>query len=218
MAPFARHNGTMSLTRIRALIASRPAAIAAAVIGNLIPAAGVAFLGWNASQILILYWIENVVLGLLTIPRIVAAGRGRPEGIGLALFFVVHYGLFCLGHLIFLVILIAGLVSGGEDLVADADDGRGFLLAILAVAVLHLVSQVREWWIPKRWREAAPGSEMFKPYGRIFVLHLTVLLGAWLILGTGAPAATILLLCLLKLALELIMIGIVGVSKTLKPA
>lgn len=208
----------MTLTKVRALIAGRPAAIAAAVIGNLIPVAGVAFLGWSASQILILYWMENVILGVLTVPRIVAAGRGRPEGFGVALFFIVHYGLFCLGHLIFVVVLVAGLVSGGDELVSDADDGRGFYLAILAVAALHLISQIREWWLPERWREAAPGSEMFKPYGRIFVLHLTVLLGAWLILGTGAPAATILLLCLLKLALELIMIGIAGVSKAQMPA
>jgi hypothetical protein len=215
MAPFARHKERMTLTQVRALIASRPAAVAVAVIGNLIPAAGVAFLGWSASQILILYWMENVILGVLTIPRIIAAGRGRPESLGVALFFVVHYGLFCLGHLIFVVVLVAGLVSGGDDLVADADDGRGFYLAILAVALLHLVSQIREWWMPKLWHDAAPAGEMFRPYGRIFVLHLTVLLGAWLILGTGAPAATILLLCVLKLVLELIMIGISGVNKAL---
>lgn len=208
----------MTLTQVRALIAGRPAAIAAAVIGNLIPALGVAFLGWSASQILILYWMENVILGVLTLPRIVAAGRGRAEGFGLALFFAVHYGLFCLGHLIFVVVLVAGLVSGGDELISDADDGRGFYLAILAVAVLHLISQVREWWLPGRWREAQPGSEMFKPYGRIFVLHLTVLLGAWLIVGAGAPAATILLLCALKLALELVMIAITGVSNAVKPA
>ena len=103
-------------------------------------------------------------------------------------------------------------------MISDADDGRGFYLAILAVAVLHLISQVREWWLPGRWREAQPGSEMFKPYGRIFVLHLTVLLGAWLIVGAGAPAATILLLCALKLALELVMIAITGVSNAVKPA
>lgn len=216
MAPFARHKGRMTLTQVRALIASQPTAVAVAVISNLIPAAGVAFMGWSASQILILYWMENVILGILTIPRIVAAGRGRPESLGVALFFVVHYGLFCLGHLIFVVVLVTGLVSGGDDLVADADDGRGFYLAILGVALLHLVFQIREWWMPKLWRDAAPASEMFRPYGRIFVLHLTVLLGAWLLIGTGAPAATILLLCVLKLTLELVTIAMSGIHKALK--
>lgn len=202
----------MNLTLVRSLIESRPAAIATALFGNLIPAVGVAFLGWSASQILILYWIENVILGLLTIPRIVAAGRGQSRGVGLALFFVAHYGLFCLGHLVFVVVLVAGLVSGGDDLVTDTGDLRGFQLAVVAVAGLHLFSQIREWWLPKRWREAEPGAEMFRPYGRIFVLHLTVLLGAWLIVGSGAPAATILLLCALKAALELAMIALSGIT------
>jgi Family of unknown function (DUF6498) len=44
---------------------------------------------------------------------------------------------------------------------------------------------------------------MFRPYGRIVVLHLTVLLGGFLVMGLGAPVAAIVLLVALKTAIDL---------------
>ena len=44
---------------------------------------------------------------------------------------------------------------------------------------------------------------MFRPYGRIVVLHLTVLLGGFLVMALGAPAAAIVLLVGLKTAIDL---------------
>ena len=44
---------------------------------------------------------------------------------------------------------------------------------------------------------------MFRPYGRVFVLHITVLLGAFGLHAIGAPTWTILLLCVGKMVLEL---------------
>jgi len=201
----------MSLTRVRAAIASKPAAVAAILIGNLVPVFGVLFLGWDAAQILILYWTENVILGLLTVPRLLAAGRARPgEAVFLAGFFTVHYGFFCAGHLLFALLLVSDFTDRGEPLVGifDGVTGQdGFLWAVAAVAVLNIVTQVREWWLPGRWRTSDARTEMFKPYGRIFVLHLTVLIGASVVLGLGAPAGAILVLCLLKTALELGLLG-----------
>lgn len=210
----------MTPTDIRAAIASKPAAVAAILIGNLVPVFGVLFLGWDAAQILILYWTENVILGLLTVPRLLAAGRAKPgEAAFLAGFFTVHYGFFCLGHLVFALLLVSDFAGRGGSMLAiftGVVQQPGFLWAVLALALLNLVIQIREWWAPGKWRTSEPKTEMFKPYGRIFVLHLTVLLGAGVVLGIGAPAAAILILCLMKTALEL---GLLGFSAfTREPA
>ena len=58
---------------MRTLLSGRPLILLGIVIGNLIPVGGVLFLGWDAVQILILYWVENLVIGALTLPRILAA-------------------------------------------------------------------------------------------------------------------------------------------------
>lgn len=201
---------------LRFLFAGRPIAVTIVVIGNLIPVFGVAALGWNPAHILLLYWAENVILGLLTLPRLLVAGRGL-GGVGLALFFTVHYGAFCMGHLVFAIGLIGDFSSSDQGAGATARDVTGLLWAVLAIFLLNLVAQLRDWWLPGRWRDADPKLEMFKPYGRIMVLHLTVLLGAWLVLAVRAPAATILLLCGLKALLELALLALRSLPMRMEP-
>ena len=54
-----------------------------ALIGmNLIPLVGVFWFGWDVSVIIFLYWLENVIIGLLNIPKILSckgAAYGRPH-------------------------------------------------------------------------------------------------------------------------------------------
>jgi len=198
---------------IRRLTSDPRLTIAVIVIGNLIPVFGVLFLGWDAAQVLILYWAETVIVGLLTLPRIVAAQR-LPVGVSggrlanalfVAVFFVLHYGVFCVGHLTFALPLAEDFIAaeGGGGVWDRTFGDPAFLWAVLATAVLHVVGQTRDWWMQGRWRQASPTLEMFKPYGRIFVLHLTVLIGAWLMLVFKAPAWVVLILCLGKAMLEL---------------
>ena len=204
----------MPLTDLRRLTSGPWWTVAAILIGNLIPVLGVAFLGWDAAQILILYWAENIVVGVLTLPRILSArgmrvGPGQPPSSPLAVgcFFIVHYGVFCIGHLVFAMMLAVDLVEAdglGGDVWSRTFGSTAFLWAVLGIAMVHLIMQIRDWWWVRAWRDAEPTLEMFRPYGRIFVLHLTVLVGAWLMLTLHAPAWTVLLLCLGKAMLELV--------------
>ncbi|MBX3477136.1 MAG: hypothetical protein KF910_05995 [Brevundimonas sp.] len=195
---------------LRRLLSGPGWALSLILAGNLIPVFGVAFLGWDAAQILLLYWAENVVVGFLTVPRILAAEGGRRDQEGSpaanGCFFSVHYGVFCIGHLVFALSMANDFarVDGQGGVWSRTFGDGGFWLAILAIALLHLIGQVRDWWMKRAWRDASPMMEMFRPYGRIVVLHITVLLGAWLMLALKAPAWTVLLLCLGKALLEVI--------------
>lgn len=182
------------------------------IIGNMLPVFGVLFLKWDAGMILILYWIENFIVGAYTLPRILMAEGPPPADdsaiggsplaarIGTALFFTVHYGGFWLGHGVF-AFLLAGEISNGSP--SPTDSGWGFWLAVLTMVVLEGVRFWQAWVKPRAWRTATPSGEMFKPYGRVFVLHITVLLGAMGLYAIGAPAWTMLLLCVGKMVLEL---------------
>lgn len=72
------------------------------LIANLAPVLGALFLGWGVGEVLITYWLETLVIGLFTLPRIALAGSGpagqparrsRLARIPLMLFFTVHYGI-----------------------------------------------------------------------------------------------------------------------------
>src|SRR5262249_10141343 len=79
---------------------------------NLVPIAGALFWGWAVQDIVFLYWMENLVIGVFNILRILAAEPDQTElakrglevtDVGsmllakgvLAAFFLVHYGAFC---------------------------------------------------------------------------------------------------------------------------
>ena len=182
---------------------------AAIVIGNLIPVTGVLFLGWSAGAILILYWIENLIIGLFTLPRILMAeGRnpevgnmdGPPSRSGTAVFFVFHYGIFWIVHGVFAAILAASFPRAASD---SAWTAASFGLAVLAMIFTHGALFWRRWLKTDARRTAHPIGEMFRPYGRLVVLHLTVLLGAFGLSQLGAPTWTVTLLCLGKMVLEL---------------
>lgn len=189
-----------------------PARFAPILLLNLIPLGGVLWLGWDASQILVLYWIENVVVGALSLVRILTAQDRTPVGpdqkadspLGTGCFFVVHYGVFTLVHGVLTLVLAARLLGDGGLLWRHVFANTGFHWAVLGVAALQVAGLVRDWWLSGEWRRSSPFMEMFRPYPRIVVLHLTVLGGAWAMSELSAPTAAVLILCVAKGVVELI--------------
>jgi hypothetical protein len=97
---------------------SHPWAVAVLVIVNLIPLGGVLLLGWQLADLMLLYWLENGIIGGFTILKILTSraphDMPRPAAaetvvslphrlgaVGTALFFTVHYGLFWIVHGVF---------------------------------------------------------------------------------------------------------------------
>ena len=145
---------------LRDLLTGPRFTLLAIILGNLIPVMGVAFLGWDATQILIIYWAENIIIGLLTLPRILAArgdaltepGKPKDSPGCIGCFFVVHYGVFCLGHAVFAFMLANSFIEregpGAPDAWTRTFGDPAFWWAILAIAIVNLVIQVRDWWLP----------------------------------------------------------------------
>ncbi len=68
------------LTLQRAAHAS-PVAIAALVIANAVPLAGVLLFGWDLATLVAVYWAENGVVGVYAVGRILTAGNAGPMAI-----------------------------------------------------------------------------------------------------------------------------------------
>ena len=74
------------------------------VFANLIPLGGVLFYQWDATLVLALFWIENLIIGAFNLIKIfvVSTVKKQPKGLILSAFFVIHFGLFCSAHGLFL--------------------------------------------------------------------------------------------------------------------
>ena len=177
-----------------ALTGRRPSAVTL-VLSNLVPLVGVAAFGWSLWEVMLLYWLENAVIGLYAVGRILSAAGGDDalaSRLGTAAFFSVHYGGFWLGHGLFLMTTFG-------DGSADLDVVGAGLVAMVAS---HGVSFVANYL--RREREWAVASiEMFKPYGRVVLLHVVILSGGWIVQGGGSPVWALALLVGLKTVLDL---------------
>lgn len=197
--------------------------LAALILANLAPVAGVLFFGWDAHYLLLLYWLENLVVGGWTLLRMLHAGglRVLPQ----AAFFSFHYSFFCAGHGIFILTLTD---LPGEAPPEDFDD-EGFVLwmpfrmlasqfgwiahempglfglPLLAFVVSHGVSTLYHHFLDREDDGRDADDIMFDPYKRIVALHIAIILGAMAILETGASTAApaLLLLVAMKTAIDL---------------
>lgn len=184
----------------------RPSSIVL-VLANLVPLAGVFLLDWQVLDILILYWAENVIIGILNVLRM--AVTGARDKWFLMPFFAVHYGIFCFGHLM----AIIGIFDppGGSDAVWQLFFGTAatevvhspLWIAVGAIAISHLFSFFGNFIAGGEYRRTSPSALMGRPYGRIVVLHVAVLFGAALIQWLGNPVVMLLVLIAAKTVLDL---------------
>ena len=137
---------------------------------------GVLALGWPAGNILLLLWFENLLLTLMTIPRMVVF-RHLPEG-GWGQVIGTAFGMlfFCAGHLVFSALLA---LMWRIEITWVALGVPAFLLVIR-----YVVEAVG------RSRDEEPPEDFTQTYAfvwpRIIMLHVMILLCWTIALGGSA--------------------------------
>ena len=191
---------------------------------NLIPIAGVWLWGWSAREMFMVYCLETVIVGLYTLLQmIIAAGMGKgndgvdsagiKSGLGFALFFVFHFGLFVFVQMsMFLSVM---KYPGFEDSFAAGFTfllnfprylSKEALLVLICFAGSYGVTVVKEFILTGEYRKAILPKLMFQPYPRVIVQQFVIILGAFLV--TLFPAASkvfIMLFAVVKTCMELVL-------------
>lgn len=201
---------------------------ALALIGaNLIPLFGVLFYGWNSVLVLALFWIENLIIGAFNLLKMLAIMLRNKQfgGIFLSGFFVLHYGLFCTVHgAILWDILNLGkldvnarfpgieagfleIFAGGATVLLNFIDmfGAVILLGIAALTLSHLVSFIENFVLKGEIFKQTINGLMGKPYPRILVLHIGLILGAFALQKFGSPVWLLVMVVLFKILMDLMM-------------
>lgn len=166
--------------------------LTALLLANAIPLLGVAVWGWDLGLLLLLYWAESAVILAFSLVK-VAATSGR-AAFGLVPFFMVHAGMFMGGHLVFLLAIFVDRPAAGW---ASWADELGLGLAALLAS--HLVSFVVNFLRRDERAAVTRGQDVMAGfYGRIVVMHLTIIFGAMLVAIVGLRAMALVLLVVLK--------------------
>lgn len=113
------------------------------------PLLGVFFWGWNAREVVLIYWFENLVIGFWQLMKMAAVGGlkmkmggpfAAPGVIFTMLFFAMHYGGFCAGHGVFVLELTDAGETGGAMEVLDMKNLKVFLGPLVFLQMLYLVA------------------------------------------------------------------------------
>jgi len=189
----------------------RPSLVAL-VLANLIPVFGVLEFGWEVFPLLLLFWFENVIIGVFNALKMLFAAPDNPVSWGAKLFiipfFCIHYGMFTFVHGIFIVVLFGGGMKTGAGFPSPetfwhAAQASHLGWAILGLTISHGFSFVTNYLANGEYQRANLSALMQQPYGRIVVMHLTVLGGGFLIASLHSPVAGLLLLVALKTILDM---------------
>jgi hypothetical protein len=191
----------------------RAPSVLALIVANLIPLYGVLHWGWDLFVLMTAYWLETGIIGFFTALRMALVARWA--GVLLVPFFCVHFGGFMLGHMVFLWALFSGdwqhKVTGMDTLLRLLVLGTGLWLAFLALLASHgasfFLNVLRPMWAatandnPRN--KPLPANEiMMTPYGRIVVMHVTIIAGAFLLQFFQTPMAAFVLLIGLKIVTD----------------
>lgn len=188
----------------------------AVTAGNLTPIVGVLFYDWSLFDIFYLYWAENILIGGFTAIRMLISGASW--GIAMLMgavfsvaFFTLHYGMFCFGHgMIIFDLFYKGPVDIGKNeeyLLAYAFDTpqSGFYMALLGITIIVITEGIKDI-IQDRRDARMPQAIMFAPYGRMIVLHITIIFGGLAAQSLGAPIWALGLLIVLKTGYDVLVV------------
>ena len=182
----------------------------ALLLANAVPVIGVLFLGWTVFPLLLLYWLENVIVGGFNVAKMLLARPAEPiywaGKLFLIPFFIVHFGGFTFVHGVLLVAFFGPKGLQPFDLltaVPAAIRTNQLGWGLLSLVASHGFSFFWNYLKNGEYQRASLQTLMGQPYGRIVVLHLTVLFGGWVVMMLGSPVGALVVLVGLKTAADL---------------
>jgi hypothetical protein len=169
-------------------------------------------MGWQVFPVIFLYWIENVIIGISNVLKMLLSSPGSP-GQWVAKFFMipffcVHYGMFTLVHGIFILVFFGGYMKSGSPMpgISDLLNLIGSLQiggAVLALMLSHTVSFITNYIGNGEYKQASLSDLMAQPYGRVIILHLTIMIGGFLMMALGSPVVGLVFLIVLKTFIDI---------------
>ncbi len=175
------------------------------IIFNLTPLVGLFIWDWTVFDVIFIYWAENMIIGAF---HAIHLGAIRLSYIPSAIFFAFHFGMFTLIHGGFVVSLFgrqflpAEVLESPEILASFLINQHHFDLAIIPFILLHLSDKIRNIMQHGLTLKSLPGGSM-GPYGRLIILHVTLIIGGFLMMALQAPTAGLVVLILLKVGYDL---------------
>ncbi|AQT67190.1 hypothetical protein STSP2_00333 [Anaerohalosphaera lusitana] len=195
------------------------------IFANLVPLYGLFFLGWQAINILLIYWLEAFIVGFYNLLKLTTARcDDSTEHLRKLLdvpAFAMHFSIYCavVGFIVFKefsgyqppppenldVPTYFSLVGIGNDFWTHIKSlfTPGIAVAAVIMFISHGVSFTQQLADRPLYSGRSLTALTFKPYLRVVPIHIVAAAGVAITQATGSTAAIILTLVLAKTAIDL---------------
>jgi hypothetical protein len=164
-------------------------ALVCLVLVNCVPLFGVTLLGWKASEIILLYWTENIVVGFYCVLKMMFAKVPSPivkeQLFSPITLFIFYFSVFTLIHGVF----VLGFLLLDNPVDPKSSSGANMALPYLGLFfwvnvglffVSHGVSFISNYIIKGECYNVKPENVMNQPVKRLIVMNMTIVIGAYL--------------------------------------
>jgi hypothetical protein len=165
---------------------------------------------WRLFDLLFIFWLENVIIGIFTIFKIIMAQK-RTENqnrsplievivkMVLVPFFILHFYGFCAIHGIFILLLFGNLAAGTStdnipELFSMVVNRSSALIGAATLFISHAISFFVHYIGKKEYHTTNPGNAMISPYKRILLVQVVILGGAFIIANYGPSSVLLMIL------------------------
>lgn len=180
----------------------------ALIINNLVPVLGVIYLKWNLFNLILIFWLESGVVGILNLFKMFRI-KGL-EGLKEYGLFTVGYGSFMIVHYIFLMI---GALLTGYLHHLDLRDGlfgpiwrnHSIIYALISMIISHSISFLFNFLGNQEYLATNIGEQMFKPFHRVLLIQATILGAAAIMIffKYNEPVIALIIMTLIKTMIDL---------------
>ena len=192
------------------------------IASNLIPIIGVLFFNWNLFIIIFLYWAESGIIALYNIIKMALLKEGGIGGIERVIqspllwkfvkilnkvillpFFIIHFSGFMFGHLVFIFALFSKDSGFSVSFKNFFDILKIIYPALITIFISHGISFYKNFILGKEYKKITTSEQMFLPYKRIVVMHITIIASGFTVVIFGSSQYAIILLIVVKTIVDL---------------
>jgi hypothetical protein len=176
---------------------------------NLLPLIAVWKLNWTFYDLLVLYWAEIILVGVINIFRMILVNPGSSTmsfhllKIFFVPFFAGHFGLFCVGVGLALQIIFGKENFQVENQIMAMLTGASRML-FWPIVISHLFSFSWNYIGQREFRRTTIMRRMFAPYLRVIPLAIFFIAAAYACLRFKSPDWMIIALVIGKALIDLI--------------
>ncbi|MFT4599969.1 MAG: hypothetical protein ACI857_000137 [Arenicella sp.] len=133
-------------------------------------------LDWKTFDLVLLFWTENLAIGLFNVPKMIIAFFSNWSKKGNSFFpipfFIAHFSIFCFGHGVIITKLFGEEKLEGVHMaepVVDLINTPTFFSGLIIMCSIQAIFFVTRFIFKGEYKSSTVSKQMFEPYKRIFI-------------------------------------------------